>query len=407
MKVVYKKIKKEGQGKDGWETIMREVKTLRERQHRNITPLLASFTAGLEVPSNPLANTECLYLISPRASMDMDKWMQEEPCYLKGWNDRRLRLHIWDAMSELISGLTYIHREIGGNVGYHADLKPKNILLFDTGCEPRYVWKICDFGTANIKPIDDTRTKSFTTTRYWAPKEFFEEEYRIDGQNHGRAHDVWSLGCIFLLLATIVKYKWKSEGKSQFEDLRKKESEKGAFCASMKTVSEWIQKLKTGNHGTKLTKVVELIEEMLKPRTERIFSWEVEVDLHHIVDEEHDVLKHLGKVIQKARDVDRQMQHNPLARAKRKNREEAWLDILMYHDWYDEQTTEEQNRARIANRYISALPPLDKQTPIGTEILFESISKSFTTTSSVALHGVGGIGYVSLPLCCLRYLKSH
>jgi len=147
------------------------------------------------------------------------------PTYIKDKDD--LRRHIYyDTMLGLISGLAYIHREIDGEVGYHRDLKPSNILLFE---KPKWVWKICDFGCSNLKPAGQTGTSNFVSTRYYAPPEFSVDRDRAGCETHGRAHDVFSLGCVFLELATILKHGWILAG---LEEFRKQRAESKLECAS-------------------------------------------------------------------------------------------------------------------------------------------------------------------------------
>jgi serine/threonine protein kinase len=394
---VYKKIRQEDQDEKKWGRLQQEVQTLRARQHVNITPLLASFSAGLEIPSGPNDDTKCLYLISPRALMDMHDWMKKEPTYVQKLEDHEFRNHIWDAMRGLISGLTFVHRQIGGEVGYHGDLKPKNILLFESS--PKWTWKICDFGSSNLKSIDETGTKNLRTSYYWAPKKYFVKDVHTDGQDHGRAHDVWSLGCIFLLLATMLRHRWRPEGLEEFKKLRAgndDDDEAHAFHNSMHAVQQWIHGLETTAQRKRFKHIVKLVEEMLKPREERIFSWEVEVDLYCIIDADRpdkQILDHLKRVIQPARKADRGLKHDPLARARSRGRKGPFLDILMENEWYDEETTDEQKTAMIARRSISTLPPPEEKEPIfGRELLFNRISELFKGTRSVALSGLGGIG---------------
>ena len=377
---------------------MYEVRVLRAREHDHITPLLASFAAGLEGTTNPTDGTEYLYLISPKAVMDMNKWMKQEPDYIENMNDDDFRNHIHETMRGLISGLTYVHREINGLVGYHGDIKPKNILLFGTSY--KMVWKICDFGTSNLKLRDETGTMHFETSHYWAPKEFFDEKDK-SGQNHGRAHDVWSLGCIFLLLATMLRHRWHPKGLEKFENNRRgggTNPEEGAFHKNMTVVLDWIGELETTADRADFKKLLELIKEMLKPRTQRIFSWEVEVDLYDITDflrPEGKMLAHLKEVVQEARNVDLQMNHDPLSRARKNGRKEPFLKILRDSKWHGKETTDGQEIAMVAESSASTpLPPESKDPLFGKQDVLSKIHGLFTVTSSVALYGLGGTGYV-------------
>jgi serine/threonine protein kinase len=403
---VYKKIRHDADLRDDMQRIMKEVRFLRERRHTNISPLLASFTAGLEHSTNSGPITKCLYLLAPRAEMDMHEWFKKEPSYIKtfeSYESQDFNQHIYAAMRGLISGLAYIHRQIGFYVGYHGDLKPRNILKFEL--QGKLAWKISDFGTSNLKSVDDTSTENMETTPYWAPEKFLTNiTQRADG-NHGRSHDVWSLGCIFLLLATMLVHRWEPAGLKAFEDRRAKDAKTTldhAFCNCMPQVREWIDELRKQKPRKDFGQLLDLIEEMLKPREARIFSWEVAVDLSSISDPSRtsdEIVKHLEDVVQAAREADLKLgQHNPLTRARRDKRKTArYLEILMEKDWYDDSTTEEGKRFIMAKRSVSTLPILESQDHVvGIEMILEQISQRFKETDSLALSGLGGVGYVFL-----------
>ena len=322
--------------------------TLRARQHHNITPLVASFVAGLEKPANPNYPQQCLYMVSPLAEMDMNKWMHDPPESFTGLEDDKFRHHIYsDAMLGLARGVSYIHREIDGVVGYHRDLKPKNILLFARRSE--WIWKICDFGCANLKPEHDTGTLNFATTTYWAPPEFFTDNIGHNGPTHGRAHDVYSLGCIFLLLATMLQHRWHHDGIRLFEEQRTasgdltlsnsqtlKDEDRSAFHNSERAVRSWIIQLERDATIPHMKRILEVIKEMLLPREERISAWEADVYLYKAIVRERpesEVLRELHNVIQKPRDVDLQTTHTPMTRAIKWKQSNSFLKVLKHHRW--------------------------------------------------------------------------
>ncbi|CAI9637379.1 unnamed protein product [Alternaria burnsii] len=402
IEVVYKKIRQDNQLEGNMERIMREMKFLRGRQHPNISRLIASFTAGLERPTMPEDTTKCLYLLSPRAEMDMHTWLNHEPDYIKTnyseqWNTQNFKTHIFDSMRGLISGLAYIHRHIGLYVGYHGDIKPKNILKFPE--EGKLAWKICDFGTANLKTIDDTATRNSETTFYWAPEEFSLNTSE-DG-NHGRSHDVWSMGCIFLLLITVLEYRWSPDGLQAFEESRAQGSANTldhAFCKSRPQIADWMAHLKNRRRdSTELLELLDLIEAMLRPRKARIFSWEVAVDLYTITyttRTSKEIVDHLNEVIQKARDVDLELEHKPMSRARQDPRkDERYRKVLVANGWYDGRTTEEEKKVCAAERFVSTLPiPGTGDRIFGMEEVLKDISLRFEKTDFLALVGLRGVG---------------
>lgn len=329
--------------------------------------------------------------------MDMHDWMYKEPGYTSEVDGRTFRQNVWDAMLGLVSGVTYIHREMGGEVGYHGDLKPKNILLFKTAEQKLgWTWRICDFGSSNLKPVDATGTIGLRSTPLWAPEEWFDPANR-DGQNHGRSHDVFSLGRVLLVLAGMMVPGWQ-DIQAKWKKLET-EAENGHTIPVeiIAVVQEVIQHIKDENPRGNIRKAVELIEEMVKPVAERPFAWEIEIDLLNLIDPditEDELLDALTKVIQKAREVDRCLLHNPWKRAKGNRRSRQFLEILQKAGWCDEETQEPRRNARLRNQWVSTVRQLRKKEvlEIGREGTFDQISTVLKDNTSVALSGLGGAG---------------
>jgi serine/threonine protein kinase len=411
--IAYKKVSKD-QSNQGWGNLKDEVLTLRARKHSNITPLLASFVAGLEKPStpNPAEPQECLYMISPLAAMDMSTWLKDGHNSCADMVNHQFRDLIYsDAMLGLIRGVTYIHREIKGDVGYHRDLKPKNVLLFPRNSG--WIWKICDFGCANLKPAMETGTYNFTTTHYWAPPEYFTDRDRTDAQTHGRPHDVWSLGCMFLELATMAQYGWDNGGLQEFKMKRaqckdstpgynqaRQDQDQSAFHSSESAVRDWISHLEEKAAARQQAKLVlRIIREMLLPRKERISAWEVNVYLFQAIDPERtesEVLDELRKVIQKSRAVDLEMKQTPMTRANKWQQSHEFCQILSEKGWLDyspQMTTEHRKRAKAVQSYHSTLPELTENAALfGCQHIVADIFERFGHTDTLALSGMGGVG---------------
>lgn len=410
--MAYKRVSK-GSEKADWKRLLNETKTLRARQHENITPLLASFSAG--AVSQSMVMERYLYMIFPLAVMNLEEWMKKKPDYIP--DPGYLRHHVYhEMMLKLASGLAYIHKEIDNQVGYHRDLKPANILLFK---EPNYIWKICDFGTSNLKPADNTVTQNTTATPYYAPSEFFEDKNSTKGETHGRAHDVYSLGCVLLELATILKNGWGPKGLKAFEKLRagddnyerkpdEVEPSKTAFHKCDKAIKSWCKHLKDEpptpvrrNFGP----IVSLIEEMLSPIDRRLQSWEVyvylfiqveDLDIQKRVDEK-EILQELEKVVQRCITIP-DKGSTPWTRAKSKSMSPSFLKLLEDNDWTDFSPTSTQELSRQASKissHFSTLPDLYRGEPLfGRVIEHKHILECFQKTNSVALYGLGGTGCV-------------
>ena len=83
-------------------------------------------------------------------------------------------------------------------IGFHHDLKPVNVLLFESDNPNEFVWKISDFGSGVVSDFTESDQDSIYNSKpstgdpiYTAP------EFALEGRV-SRPKDIWSLGCIYL-----------------------------------------------------------------------------------------------------------------------------------------------------------------------------------------------------------------
>ncbi|KAL2069568.1 hypothetical protein VTL71DRAFT_14247 [Oculimacula yallundae] len=138
----------------------------------------------------------------------------------------------------------------------HRDLKPKNILL-----SPGRVY-LADFGIArDVKDTEDSITSGRCGTPSWIAPEVHDEEL------HSMSHaDIWSLGCIFLNIATVIY----GEPLELFDDIMKEKS----WTTKYELLPMYLQKLRLKAVTASLENqeqpnfnckhVLSLIEEMLR-----------------------------------------------------------------------------------------------------------------------------------------------
>jgi serine/threonine protein kinase len=430
--VVYKRVKKHDD-KD-WEKSLREVKTLRARKHPNVVPLLSSFRTGREYRLSPNDHDMYLYMIQPRADESMEAWMEYKQDSLHTMDQRQR--HIRGMMYDLVSAVAYIHATIGEYIAYHHDLKPSNILRFSRGNDS--IWKICDFGSSNSKLAQgDTGTDNMMASYIYTPPEYWP---RGKNRDLGRTWDVFSLGCIFLELATLYKYGWnKDEGLTKFKERRtynddcpfsaeqtlRAKQQDASFFNNMVAVRSWLAHLRDDS-SSRFRDILDLIEEMLNERRyERIFAFEVQIHMCQILDRDMDLpaLKKLFREISQGPNksqngLDRR--NNPLRRGKSKKwaLDRSLLKILEEKGWNDSTptSTEEfdlQSSGVLVTDVATTLPgsqhwkdrlvgdDLEEQNMkafidtklYGRTALDEDLRKSFSSGAKrVALYGLWGMG---------------
>ncbi|EZG64224.1 mitogen-activated protein kinase [Gregarina niphandrodes] len=171
--------------------VLREVAILNRLKHENVVKVV-----DVIIP-NDLNKFDEIYIVLEIADSDLKKLVRT-PVYLS-------ELHVRTLLYNLLVGLKFTH-----SAGiYHRDLKPANCLV-NQDCSV----KICDFGLARTvdTPLSYDRggkrpaanlkeqlTMHVVTRWYRAPELILLQEHYTE------AIDIWSVGCIFAELLTMVK----------------------------------------------------------------------------------------------------------------------------------------------------------------------------------------------------------
>ena len=201
-----------------WERLFREVQTLQRRSdHPNIIPLLASYTLETDESGHYVKS---LHLLFPLAEMDLADWMTrpQTPPNVASLSKQNRQIYLYRSIYALVSAISYLHRSVDGIVTAHHDLKPRNILVVKDQL------KIADFGHSHLRPILEgsaTEGVSGLGTYEYQPPEYWNQDGTRAQVNHGRAFDVWAVGCIVIELATLVVHDWQSEMVTNFRNERK------------------------------------------------------------------------------------------------------------------------------------------------------------------------------------------
>ncbi|CZR48099.1 uncharacterized protein FPRO_12709 [Fusarium proliferatum ET1] len=165
---------------------------LASTRHRHITYYLFAWTA-----------LNAQYLLFPLATGDLKTFLNKTP---PPESLRAVENCIFEQMLGVCDAIKYTHEHIviaadgqrAKRLGFHHDLKPANILLFENVSEPLGTWKLCDFGSGTVDFFDTEATAEiYNRKASTGDKVYSAPEYLVEGRV-SRSKDIWSLGCIFL-----------------------------------------------------------------------------------------------------------------------------------------------------------------------------------------------------------------
>jgi ankyrin repeat protein len=203
-----------------------EVEHLQRLRHSHIIQLVGSYTKGRTFS----------ILMYPVADYELSQFMAKVEDIIASdvteIQDYMAVVSLGSFFSCLTSAVTYIHEKTTA----HMDIKPRNILIKQ---HPRYRFGhqvyIADFGISrHFSPLDHSQTDgpiSFTR-KYCAPEVF-------DQDLHGRPADIFSLGCVFLEMHTVLCRRTLDE----FATYHSQDSGTEAFHANLPRVIEWVDQL--------------------------------------------------------------------------------------------------------------------------------------------------------------------
>ena len=313
---------------------MREPQTLRARPHPYIVPLIASWAVG-----DPESDLE-VNLLFPLARMNLHQWLyaHETP---EEWEDRgqwQLKEHIYHSILSISGAVVCIHGDSEGFISSHHDIKPKNILLFGQAC------KLADFGRAHLLRSTKASDTGGTLGSYtYQPPEYIDSLGRKAERRHGRAFDVWSLGCVTIELLTIAVYGWKGQELSQFHQRRIEnrdhpketptdyQGRDDSFLNNMNVVRAWKEQLLRDDGSSNLGSMLTIVDTMMiEEESHRYLSWEVYLDLYELLHPNKTIKERETEteaIVQPPNAYHGKREHNPLRRAvEQKNKPRIkWL----------------------------------------------------------------------------------
>lgn len=196
-----------------------EVQVLQRINHPHFVSFVASFTdlASFSLILNPVAK-DVLKSVLERQSRDQP---------LPGSDIKTLR----QSFGCLATALSYLHEQRVR----HKDIKPGNILISDGRVY------LCDFGISRDWSMSEHSTTEGDvlkfTRRYCAP-----EVFGRDPRNS--SSDMWSLGCVFLEIISVVKGYPLEELNNFLLDHSTGASAQGLWCAP-EAIHAWLVKIRS------------------------------------------------------------------------------------------------------------------------------------------------------------------
>lgn len=211
------------------------------RVEGNIMKMILSASKTCE---NILENLGTLNIESPKAtySLFMPLAICDLGAYMKkdgpaAQRDAKSRAGLIRSAMGLATGLRFLHDEMQTPdlervVCYHMDLKPSNILIFrdansgsEQGSEPRYIWKLSDFGMSKVKIRHQNRREEERDISSWFRNRREMDQNSLSGTQNRRGQgtyqppesfpsgkfmntksDVWSLGCVLSVFFSYLEH---------------------------------------------------------------------------------------------------------------------------------------------------------------------------------------------------------
>ena len=208
--------------------------------------------------------------------------------------------HVLEVCFTLVETLAFYHAEHKGTTAAHYDLKPENILIFPAKRQGKALlegpWKIGDFGMAQIRTTGEdsgVSPESIGSKMYLPPEYFNEDDEGLRANvKHGKAFDVWAMGCIALEVLIWEYSGRKGNAVDGFERERKERKQKRqcnyikdqdhykSFWNSQEVVDEKLKQLKT-HKDAEFRALVVVVTAMLdrNPKTRFETDWIVDYGL--------------------------------------------------------------------------------------------------------------------------------
>ncbi|CAH0047249.1 unnamed protein product, partial [Clonostachys solani] len=227
-----------------------ELEVLQFVDHQHIVKVVGSYTDASVVG----------ILMTPVADQDLAAFL-EKKLPPAGEADRRLRIRTFFGC--IATAIDYLHNNKIKGV-QHKDIKPKNILVKESKVY------LTDFGTAQVRreDVDDTAESSTNPSMKFVSKRYAPLEAVIGTRT--RASDIWSLGCVFVEMLTVLAGK-SMHDLSQFLQDKANGSGSTAYYENERGLQAWLQYLRgilSNEENPQDAILVDVVEAMCRSKKE-------------------------------------------------------------------------------------------------------------------------------------------
>ena len=370
------------------------------RRHRSVLPLLSSYVVSGDSSEAKLS------MVTPYAQGgDMYGWIGTAkpsgmPSYPPSMDDDVERTDfILGSMASLSEALAYLHSKIGDRWCGHFDIKPHNILLFKEG--ESWIWKLSDFGLSDLRSLDDQGTTEEKGTDEYQPPEYHRSTAETQ---YGPSFDVWSLGCVFLELLTVLVYGWNT---NKTRELKKALSQNSRFLfRSSPNIPGWVSHLRQGIQESRITCALDLVSQMLVVDIEhRLYAFDAAIDLMELIQPDMAVeyYRERCQEIMKGQDPSPSFGrfYDPVIRLRdTEYRRQSFVTnrtSCLYEAGWPHRPSLLQHASPESSRntgeWLTTLPShYNEMEFYGREEILRKTRLRFENTSHVALVGLGGVG---------------
>lgn len=210
----------------------REVKIMRKLQHPSIVRLIAAF----------IQQESISILMTPVADCNLKTFLAEP----LGWPEKRRNLIEW--FEPLTSAVAYMHDESCA----HFDLKPSNILI-----KGSHIF-LSDFGVSFDSSVSkqDPIWTARGTPAYSAP----EVAARMAS---GTKADIWSLGCVFAEMATVMVGKFVHDMREELQMRQYRNCRRSSYYQHVEDLHKWLRDISNRAETRYERSIFRICEKML------------------------------------------------------------------------------------------------------------------------------------------------